>query len=174
MSRALADVANLEGGIAPELVLDREVPLVVDGRLNVGIPEVKNGASEAGIVCAAACSEASAECRRWWSNRAGLRCCKGVELSWSKRGVLGQAQVGAGALKIRRDGERAANDGARSKERRAVGKTNARLEVPSTVEAIVERAAGTILVGEFDRASSHVVVGLLVVNFNPGSKSLVT
>ena len=59
-------------------------------------------------------------------------------------------------------------------DRRAVSETNAGLEVPATIEAVVESAAGTILVGEFDLASSHIVVGLLVVSFNPGSKRLVT
>ena len=54
MGSALTHVADLEGGIAPELVLDGQVPLVVDGRLDVGIPEVKDGAREAGIVGTAA------------------------------------------------------------------------------------------------------------------------
>ena len=97
-----------------------------------------------------------------------------IDLSRCKRRVLRQTQVGAGALKIRGDGERAANDGASSKEGRAVRKTNARLEVPSAIEAVVERPAGAILVGKFDRAGRHVVVGLLIVGFNPWSKSLVT
>src|SRR5215469_6704507 len=37
MISLLADVAELHGGIARELVLNGQVPLIIDGRLNVGI-----------------------------------------------------------------------------------------------------------------------------------------
>ena len=42
-----------------------------------------------------------------------------------------------------------------------------------TIEAIIERAAGSALIGEFDSTGGEIVVGLLVVGLDPRSKNLI-
>ena len=95
----------------------------------------------------------------------------GIDFGRGKRRVQGQAQVRARPFQIGGDGEGATDNRVSAKPTAwSVSKTNARLEVPSAIEAIVESSAGSILVGKVDIASGHIVVGLLVVRFNPRSE----
>ena len=57
--------------------------------------------------------------------------------------------------------------------RRSPCKTDTRLEVPASMEALVEAAAGSALAGEVDIARSKVVIRLLIVGFYPGRVRLV-
>ena len=50
---------------------------------------------------------------------------------------------------------------------------DARLEVPASIEAIVESTTGPVLTGEVDIAGRDVVVRLLVIGFHPGGVRLV-
>ena len=56
----LPDVPHLESRVRPELVLNRQVPLIVDGRLHVLIPETKMVPGEARIVRASKTRRAAA------------------------------------------------------------------------------------------------------------------
>ena len=60
-----------------------------------------------------------------------------------------------------------------AQHRRSPGKADAGLKVSSAVEAIVEATAGAVLAGEVDVAGGDVVVGLLIVGFDPGSVRVV-
>src|SRR5579863_7508209 len=170
---ALPDVSNLEGGIFPELVLDGQVPLIVKSRLNVRIPEVKNSASEAGVVQTGARRRRGRNAVCSVRTRQGRVVVVGIELSWCERWVLRQAQVRARTFEVRGDCERTANRRLAAEESRSPGKTQARLEVLSSVGAIVERPAGAALVGVVNIPGREVIVVLLVVHFHPGSKRLV-
>ena len=57
--------------------------------------------------------------------------------------------------------------------RRSPREPDARLEVPASIEAVVETATGAVLAGEVDIAGSDVVVRLLIVGFHPGRVRIV-
>ena len=58
--------------------------------------------------------------------------------------------------------------------RRSPRETDAGLEIPASVEAVVESATGPVLAGEVDVAGINVVVRLLIVCFHPGGVRIVT
>ena len=61
MIGSLTEVANLERRIAPELVLDSQVPLIVDCGLDLGIPNAQQGSRVTSIGrCRAGCPRGSA------------------------------------------------------------------------------------------------------------------
>ena len=97
----LADIAYLEGCISSKLVLDRQVDLVVEGRLHIPVPETEYGPSKARVVWTRK--------TRWGRRNNPIRCsrirqglkqilrlefasCRGSPV---KRWIYGQAQVGA-------------------------------------------------------------------------------
>ena len=56
---------------------------------------------------------------------------------------------------------------------RSPRETDARLEVPAPIEALVECPTGSVLAGEVDIAGSEIVIRLLIVGFNPGGMRIV-
>ena len=100
----------------------------------------------------------------------GRQCCTvvdGIDLGRGKGRVQGQAQVGPGAFQVGRHCKRAANHSVAAQYRRSPRETDAWLEVPSAIEAVVEAPAGSALAGKVDIARRHVVVSLTIVGFNP-------
>src|SRR5690242_11856351 len=100
MRAALADIADLEGCISPELALDRQVPLIGDRRLHVGIPNTQEGDGVARVRWrVAGCS-----CRRTHNSVRSVRArqclvvVNRIDFGWSEGGVQGQTQVRAGTF----------------------------------------------------------------------------
>ncbi len=108
----------------------------------------------------------------------------GFNLGWSKRRVLGEAQVGSRTFQIRRDGEGAANHGLAAECLRIPGKADARLEVQQTVVGFVETITEAIrpycsgghrsIAGELQLAGLDIDADLAIVEFSPGSTSFIT
>ena len=86
---------------------------------------------------------------------------------------MGQPQVCAGPFEVRRNGKGTADDRFVPQHSWGPSKTDTGLEISPTIEAVIERAASTALIGEFDSTGSEVVVGLLIVGLDPRSESLI-
>src|SRR6266567_5986736 len=149
-------------------MLDREVPLSRNGRLEVGLPHAKIGTLiRIGRRC---------------SNDTLIRCCSRqgnivvmrYDLGRGPRRIQCQTQVCAGTLKIGRDGESAADNRFPIQNPGRPGKGEARLKIPSTILAIIECPAVAILAGKLNSAAEESVICLLVILLHPRSGSFVT
>ncbi len=155
VSAALTNVTNLEGRITPELMLNGQVPLVVQSRLGVRIPNANESPSVASI------SWRGTGCVRPRAHNPVRRASEGqiltaiigIDFGRGKRRIQGQAQVRARAFQIGGDGEGAPDNSVGAKPTAwSVSESNAGLEGSATIEAVVEGSAGSILVGKVEIA----------------------
>ena len=157
-------------------MLDGHVPLIRDSRLHIGIPDpeecLKVTSIGWGIAggCRSRCPQfhllywsAGAQRRyRWRMISAGVK----GGLSVKRRFVPVPSRydeiVNAPRITV-----------LPAQRRGSPRETDAWLEVPASIEALVECATGPVLAGEVDIAGSNVVIGLLVVGFRPGRMRIV-
>ena len=85
----LPNIPYLQGRGWVQLMLDRQVPLIVDRRLNVRIPKVENRAFEARKVCATAARRRGRNAVRGRRTRQCYAVVVGVQLRRGKGRVLG-------------------------------------------------------------------------------------
>src|SRR6266849_4297889 len=124
-------------------MLDGQVPLIVDGRLHVLVPQAENASREAREIW-------TGETRRRRCNNALRRCRtrqrlqKVLRLEFAtgagaavKRRIDRQAQVCSRPFQIVGDSESAANNGVTTKARRRPSKSQSRLEGLAAVNSAV-------------------------------------
>ena len=91
----------------------------------------------------------------------------GIDFRRSEGWIQGQAEVGACSFHVGGNCECAANYRTATHHCGSPRETDARLEVPPAIEAIIERPAGSVLAGQIDVSGGEIVVGLIVIGFNP-------
>src|SRR4029077_15454094 len=150
MRSPLSYVPNLEGGGVGELVLDSDVPLISNGRLNLRIPDSQESSLVAGVLrrVAGGCRSAPYNSIGGVGGRKERPRCRGrIDFRRSKWRIQCQTEVCARPFQVGGDGERASDHSVVAEYRGSPGKTNARLEIFASPGSVVEAAAGSALTG---------------------------
>src|SRR5262245_39486332 len=133
-------------------MLNGEVPLIVDGRLHVLIPEAEDLPVKAGEVRAGRSRRSRLDDAVGSStSRQRQQLVLGLEFAGRRAAIEWrvdrQTQVGAGAFEVIGNGEGAANHGVTVEAAGRPSESDARLEGLAAVHAAVERLAGTAYTG---------------------------